>query len=215
MKRNNENNEIYNETTQLLRSDLSLRYNNYQSYSDLCLKSLGSLNLLTITEKKNQIITKYEFKKNIYLYIHIFKEIDDYLDSYSKYSFKCTSKSIKTALELSKNYIPPSNQSNNLNNPHENNENNENQNLYRIEPLNFMNKLRGIVSDSILSQQISNIPDDLECERLTGINNNNNNTNNSNDNRDRIDNTIPTSIIYWILVSLIIGFLIYLFKQMI
>lgn len=126
------------ETTQLLKDNSNKKYLNLQTYNDLFQNSLGSLNLLIIPGPKQLKPELKKFCKNIFLSIEIYKIINDYLDIYSSNSLRCCSKNLKSAIDLSKNYDP-----------------NNDQQLFRIDPINFLNKLRGIViSDVNLSQQM-------------------------------------------------------------
>lgn len=186
-------NRVGEETTELLRSNLINRNNNnYQSFNDLCNKSLGSLQLLVVQGPKQSILPSQKFKGNIFLPIKVYKEIQEYLDNYSIYCLRCTSKSIKIGLDLCNKSLG------------------QQQQTFRIEPLTFMNKLRGIiVSDSsILNQQISSIPEDHEQQQeRKQINNHTIETNQTN------QQSIQSLIIYGILISLMIIFLYYLFQQ--
>jgi hypothetical protein len=139
--------KVGDETIQLLR-DTPRRNQNYQTYEDLFHNPLGSLKLLAIPVPKQSSPESKRFRGNIYLPIRVFKEINEYLDLPSSNSLRCASRSLKSAIDIAKTYDPSRDKP-----------------LFRIETTNFMNRLRGMVSNSSLTQYAPVTSEDFENER--------------------------------------------------
>mmetsp|Transcript_12672 Transcript_12672/g.19100 ORF Transcript_12672/g.19100 Transcript_12672/m.19100 type:complete len:245 (+) Transcript_12672:66-800(+) len=122
------------ETTQLLRSNISTR-NNYQTYSDLCNRALRSLELLTVQGPRANTVPSVNetptarFRGSVYLPLQFFVDLGDYLDGRSFRSLQCVSKSIFSALTLAQY-----------------NDIESGMPMYRIDPSNISNRLRGAVA---------------------------------------------------------------------
>lgn len=146
-------NKAGDETIQLLRDGPSKNYQNYQSYQDLYHHPLGSLKLLTVPGPKQSTPEPRRFRGNIYLPIPIFREINDYLDTKSLNSLRCTSKSLKSAIDAAESFDPSRSKP-----------------LFRIDPNNFLNQLRGIVTNTELSQHIQTLPEEFDIESQEVLN---------------------------------------------
>jgi hypothetical protein len=136
--------KVGDETVQLLR-DTPRRNQNYQTYEDLFHQPLGSLKLLAIPGPRQSSPESKRFRGNVYFPIRIFKRINEYLDLPSSNSFRCASRSLKSAIDIAKTYDPS-----------------QDKPVFRIDPTNFMNQLRGIVSTSSMPQQIPATSSDFE-----------------------------------------------------
>jgi hypothetical protein len=141
-------NQVGDETIELLRDAPNRTPQNYQTYQDLCHSALGSLQLLTITSPIQSSPGPKRFRGNIYFPIRIFKEIGEYLDNPSANSFRCASKSIKSALDIARTY-----------------DSSRNQASFRIDPIQVLNRLRGVALDTTASQVNSTIFENVESDR--------------------------------------------------